>query len=111
MPVRIIGGVSSVEMAGAQLASPLVPQSTPGCPTIVALLPHSTHARLEARVQHTPNRVYGAGRGAATWLIAPARRVGAVCPLMLRKGILALLQVRRQEFEALCRFSGGPGRG
>jgi hypothetical protein len=55
MPVLMMGGVSSVEMAGAQLAFPPAPAHVPGWRTIIAVLPYGAHAGLEARVQHAAN--------------------------------------------------------
>jgi hypothetical protein len=76
--------------------------------TIVVLLPHHAHARLVRAVQGAADRVYGAGRGPATWLIAAAGGAGSLGPLMLGERELALLRRwRGEELEALGRPPGG----
>lgn len=76
------------------------------------LLSHRAHTVFVPAVQHSADRVYGAGGRPATWLIAAAGGVWPVCPIMLycagkRKG--GLRRVWRQELEALGRYPRGSG--
>src|SRR6478735_546756 len=79
MPVRTMGGWSSVDMAvhvSTTTTTMLQGGSQEwfarrhGGPTIVVLLlPQRSHASFECRIQRSSHRVYRARRGPATWLI------------------------------------------